>query len=313
MPPRLAPPHRRVLILLCLVAALGGMIRTPAAAAPLAGEASGLLETPEQAFATAMRQSIGAPARADLGDQARVRLSDLLIVMPREPAAKFLAVTHRPVPDHFVALLLGPDGINTPGYVSFVPSGFIDADSALAWTEDDILDSLRDTVERANAALAAKHLDAREVRRWVRAPHYDPQARQLTWAALIVPKSAPRESGGEVTVHALAFGRDGYIELSLVTSVEQAGDVGRTADSFLNGLSFVPGKAYGDAQPSDPRAAGGLAAAMGIDSLHKAASQASFWSSDRIVPVAGAIVAAIGALSLFVYVQRNMRREARRG
>jgi hypothetical protein len=52
---------------------------------------------------------------------------------------------------------------------------------------------------------------------------------------------------------------------------------------------------------------------MELDSLHKAESESSFWGSDIVVPFAGGIVAAIGALSLFIYIQRHLRREARRG
>ena len=52
---------------------------------------------------------------------------------------------------------------------------------------------------------------------------------------------------------------------------------------------------------------------MGVERLHKADSGGSFWSSVGIFPVAGGSVAAVGALALFLYIQRNMRREARRG
>jgi uncharacterized membrane-anchored protein len=270
-------------------------------------------ETRDQAFSAALRQAIGAPARAELGDQATVRLDEDLLIVPKAPAARLLTVANRAVPADFVALLLGADGMETPGIIRFVPAGFVDADAALAWSADDFLASLEDTVTHRNPERVAKNLEERDARRWIAPPRYDPETHEISWSALILPKSAPRESDGEITFHAIAFGREGYFVLTMVTSVQKADAVGHMADLFLAGLNFRPGKAYGDAQPGDRRAAGGLAAAMGFDSLHKAESTSSFWGTDTVVPVAGSIVAGIGALSLVLYIQRHLRRESRRG
>jgi uncharacterized membrane-anchored protein len=202
--------------------------------------------------------------------------------------------------------------LDAPGIIRFVPAGFVDSDAALAWAPEDFLASLKDTVEHRNPDRVKNGLEEREARRWIQPPRYNPEAHQLVWAALILPRSAPRESDGEITYHAIGFGRDGYVELTIVTSTEKADEIGRMADNFLIGLNFQPGKAYTDTQPADKRAANGLAGAMGFDSLHKAPSNDNFFGSDRVVPVAGGIVAAIGAFSLLIYIQRHRRRESRR-
>jgi uncharacterized membrane-anchored protein len=175
-----------------------------------------------------------------------------------------------------------------------------------------MLASLNDEVERGNAARVKASREAREARRWVAPPRYNAETHQLTWAALIVPKSEPRESDGEITYNAIEFGREGYIEVSVVTSVQKAEEVGRMMDSFLAGLTFLPGKTYGDTQPADHRSSSGLAGAMGLASLHKAEINTGFWSSDIVVPVAGGVVAAIGALALILYIYKHMRRQSRR-
>ena len=236
-----------------------------------------------------------------------------LTIVPREPASRFLTISDHPVPPDFQALLLGSDGMDAPGLIRFVPAGFIDSDAALAWTSDDFLSSLKDTVERGNADRVKRGLEALEARRWVQPPHYNPETHQLSWAALILPKSAPRESDGAITYHAIGFGRAGYVELTIVTGLQKADEIGQMADNFLLGLNFLPGKAYGDALPTDRRAPRGLAGTMGVDSLHKEDTTASFWGSDRVVPIVGGIVAGIGAFSLLIYIQRHLRREARRG
>ena len=272
-----------------------------------------ILETADQVFFEALRQSIGAPARADIDDQATARLSDGLVIIPEAQAARLLTVMARPVPPDFKGLLLGPEGMEGAGIIRFIPAGFIDSDAALGWTPEDMLDSLKDTVERGNIKRRAQKLEEHGARQWVQPPRYDPETHQLSWAALILPKSAPRESDGEFTYHAIGFGREGYVHLTIVTGVQKAEDIGRMADSFRLGLYFRPGKAYGDAVSTDRRAPDGLAGAMEIDSLHKARSDTRFWATDTVVPVAGGIVATIGALSLLIYIQRHLRRESRRG
>jgi uncharacterized membrane-anchored protein len=307
------PMGNRSVIRRCLAVVVICLIAATAAAAPKGqGDAPAASEMPDQIFADAMRQSIGAPARADLGAQAAVRLENGLVLVPHDPAVRLLRVNNKDVPPDFLGLILTSKGMDALGYVRFIPAGYIDANAALEWTADDILDSLRDTVEHANAQRQKQGLPEREVRRWVRPPHYDADGHTLSWAALIIPKSAPRESDGEIIVYGLAFGREGYIQVSIPSSVEDADYTEQMVDSFLLGVSFKPGKTYADYQSGDKRAQSGLAGAMGIDMLHKAQDRSSFWSSDVLIPAVGALVATIGAFSLFFYVQRHLRRMARR-
>ena len=267
--------------------------------------------SPAQVSADAIRQALGAPMRADLGTEAAVRLHEDLLLVPHDPAVRLLTVQHKPIPPDFVALTTA-QGLEAPGYVHFVPSGFIDSNEALAWTPEDYLDSLQDTVKRENQERAKQNQEPLEARRWIRPPHYDPDNHLLSWAALILPVSSPRESDGQIVFHGLAFGRDGYIELTVDTSEEDADAVGTMIDTFLLGVAFNPGKTYADFQKGDPMAPKGLAGAMGIDTLHKARDHGSFWSSDIMMAVVGGLMTLIGAAALFLYIQRYMRRLARR-
>ena len=143
-------------------------------------------------------------------------------------------------------------------------------------------------------------------------PSYDPEQHTIAWAALVIPKNAPRESDGEVTFQAIGFGREGYLQLSVVTSEQKAEATKDMLATFLHGLSFQPGKAYTDAQPSDHRSPSGLAGAMGIDALAKAETDSNLWSSDNVIPMVGAVVAAIGGIALLLNIHRTMRRNSRR-
>jgi hypothetical protein len=288
---------RAVLIALLCAAACAHPVL--AASDPIGGQ-----ETRAQAYAAALRASIGAPARVELADQATVRLEGPLVMIPRDPAARYLAAVGRAVPEGLLGLLLGTDGIDTTTIVRFVPAGFVDTDEATRWTEADMLDSLNDAVQRT--------APLKEARSWARPPKYDAEERQLSWTALILPKDAPKESDGEVTTHAIGFGREGYIELTAASSLQQSAAVGRLADAFLRGLHFLPGKRYADAQPTDKKAPEGLAGAMGIGQFHRRNSGQPFWASSSFVPTVGGVVAGIGALALLIYIQRTRRQEARR-
>ncbi len=264
-------------------------------------------------FADLVHEAIGAPARVDIGEQATLRLSEDLFFIPRVPAERLMLAIGRPVPPDLEGLLLGPNGVEMAGIVRFVPAGFIDADVMLTFTPDDVLASLQETVTRGNAQREQRGLPPLEARAWVKPPHYDPETHQLNWAALIVPATAPADSGGEVEFDAIAFGADGYVQLSVSAPVEKADEVENLTRGFLAGVSFMRGDGYDDTVASTPRVENGLAKAMRMDSLHKAPVRLSKYFADDVIPVAGAIVAAIGALSLFIYFLRHMRREARRG
>ena len=109
--------------------------------------------------------------------------------MPYEYAARLLTLWDLPVPPDLIGLLLGPKGMQSPGVIRFVPAGFVDAAEAAVFTADDFQSSLSDTIERGNSARLQQNLPELEVRGWIRPPHYDPAAHQISWAALSVAVS----------------------------------------------------------------------------------------------------------------------------
>ena len=323
--------HVPRIILACLFAALLSTAAlaqstpvqsTPAQAAPT--QSAPTQSTPAQttsptdalnaAAAVATHGMIGPPSIVELGDQATLRLSADLYFVPTAAAEKLIQAMGQPVPPDFLGLLLGPDGLDMAGAVRFVPAGLVDTDAILGFTPGDILASLQATVDRENKARESQPL-ARpfQARGWVQPPHYDAKSHQLTWAALVLPASEPRGSEGTVIFNAVAFGRDGFIRLAVVGDVERAAKAEQMTSAFLDGLSFNPGHRYQDAVATTPHAENGLAKAMDLDSLGKAPVHVRSILSGRLVPVAGGVVAAIGAVSLCLFFLRYMRRETRRG
>lgn len=300
-------------IRITVLALLIGLIHAASAELPPPPVATNTVyQTPAQALIEAMRHSIGAPAQAGLGDQATVRLDADLIIVPHDQATRLLKIWDIPVPPDLVALLLGPKGMDAPGIIRFIPAGFIDAAEVLRWTQEDLLASLGDTIEARNPERVTKELPELEVRDWVRPPHMDARTSQMSWAALILPKTADPDTDGEVTYYAVGFGRHGYIQVSMTASFQDASEIGQLLDTFLIGLTFHPGDAYGDVQPADRRSPRGVGGVLDIDQLHRVRNTVGFWSSDLVLPYVGGAVALVGVLSLLIYLRLHLHRDAER-
>jgi uncharacterized membrane-anchored protein len=258
----------------------------------------------------AQAHSFGSASRIDLADQATVRLSGTMYyVADYDLAHQILTAMHRPVPPEMLGLLRAMDGLESAGPVEFVREGAADADILLAMTPDDLLASLTASADRANKA----HPDQpqAEVRGWVIPPRYDPEKHQLIWAALIVPKDSLQSSGGTVEYNAIAFGREGYIKVTITSSMEKAKSIDALLTTFLGGLSFQPGKGLDTADKVTP-VENLTAKAMHMDTIQRGPRQMPVVFADKWVPWVGAGIAVIAGSSLGLYAFRHRRREARR-
>lgn len=293
---------------LCVIAVAPGMAQL---APEIAARRTETLRQ-EMVFRDADRYTYGAPSRVDLGTQAVVRLADpLYLLVDMTSALKVLEILRLPVPDRLLGVLRGPVAVDTNawGTVEFVPAGSIDTDDMQSWSPADMLASLEETVARKNQQQPDKQMD---VRGWVQAPAYNPQTRQVTWAALILPKDAPRDSAGAVTYHGAIFGREGYIRVSIYSTTERAKAAQSLVQKFLNGITFNPGKGYDVLAPKVKESSTALAQVMNMDGLRRAPTKMPSVFADQFVPIVGGVIALLSALALTFYVWRHRRREARR-
>jgi uncharacterized membrane-anchored protein len=255
--------------------------------------------------------SYSGPARVELGDQAVVRLSEpMFLLTDLDTSLKVLKLQQIPVPEHLLAVVHAPTetDMQSWGTVEFVPSGSIDADDMQAWSATDMLTSLQDTVARENKEHPEHPMT---VRSWIQPPTYDAATHQVTWAALIIPQASPKDSGGVVTYNGVAFGRDGYIRISLVSTVERARVAEALITDFLHGLTFNPGKGY-DVLAPKAREGNALARVLRMDDFHRAPIKLPSMFADKLVPLVGGGIALVAALALGIYALRYRRREARR-
>ena len=266
-------------------------------------------------YADVMHYSASTGAQVNLADQATVRLKgDLLYIDDMPTARKVLAYMGVPIPDDMIGLLRIPDTPDALGGllwapVRFVRSGGIKADEALAFTQDDMLASLRATIERKRKDNPS--LPATEVRRWVWPPHYDPEKHTMTYAALFLPPGSPATADGPVVFHGLAFGREGYIEVSMTAGLERAPRAQKAVTDFLAGLTFNNGKGV-DPLGRTGAATTSLADAMNMDGFRKAPMVMPSVFADKLVPLVGGGLSIVALLALAFSAYRYRRRDARR-
>ncbi|ALV58129.1 DUF2167 domain-containing protein [Burkholderia cenocepacia] len=146
--------------------------------------------------------------------------------------------------------------------VSFEPSGYIRDDDAKDWKPDELLKSLQAGTEENNPARKARGLPETEVVGWAKAPAYDAATHRLVWSAIIRDKgAAPNAANDGVNYRTLVLGRDGYLSLTMASTLADLPKYKASADELLSNIRFNDGKRYADFnQSTDHVAEYGLAA-----------------------------------------------------
>ena len=253
----------------------------------------------------AMGIGVTSPLRAELLDQATLRMAGSLVFLPKDKAERVLRVFDVRDQTNLVGIFFNTDALDWIGTVRFVKSGFVRADSMMGWSPDEILTGLRAAVEADNAQRAAPL----EARRWLEPPTYDAEQHRLVWSVLLVQKGAPSSAGGAATYHAVVFGRDGYFQVEVPTSADQVEQHRLDAAGIVQNLYFLAGRDFRDHMPDDPVAEKILENLLGVREFKKAEALQTFWDSDLAIPslAGGALIggALILALARFLMIPRR--------
>lgn len=185
--------------------------------------------------------------------------------VPNPAAARFVAAMGNQVDESFLGLVLPGEGeIDWLVSLSFEKSGYIRDDDAKSWNVDDMLKSLKEGAEDINQARASQGIPGLELLGWAEPPAYDAATHRLVWALTVSNKGAPPGEPKSVNYNTHALGREGYVSLNLVTSLDELSKRKPVAQSLLASLEFNPGKRYEDFNAeTDHTAEFGLAALVG--------------------------------------------------
>ena len=217
-----------------------------------------------------MRVATIGPAEVRLRDQAVLNLPSGAVFLPEAPARKFMQRLGNKTDGNFLGMIMPWEQGDWFITLEFIPAGYVADDDAKNWNPDDILASIRENTEKANAERKNQGIPELDILGWVEKPHYDGANHRLIWSILAKQKSA--QSGGTniINYKMLALGRQGYISLVMVTDEAVIQARKPIAAAMLSDVNFDGGKRYTDFNSStDHVAEYGLAALIGGVVVHK--------------------------------------------
>ena len=257
---------------LALALTLGGPLaraedsHTEAAAQTASAPTADLQQTEmAKASAAAKATQIKGPADITLQDQAVLKLPSGLVWVPQPAAGQMMKAMGNSSSDRQLGLIFpASDKAGWMLVAQYENAGYIKDDDAKHWNVDDLFKSLKEGTEAANEARRERGFPQIDIIGWVEKPTYDAAHHRLVWSMSAKDKGAPSNEGAGINYNTYALGREGYITLNLITSLNQVGQDKAQAAALLSALSFKEGKRYEDYNAStDKTAEYGLAALVG--------------------------------------------------
>lgn len=212
------------------------------------------------AFEAADKAKVVGPATIALRNQATLKLPEGYLYIPTPAAVQVMQAMGNRSDDRLMGVIF--PAANDPWFVAikFVPEGYVKDDDARDWKPDELLQSLRDGTEAANAERTKRGFPAIEVTGWAEAPRYDSATHRLVWSASSRESGANASPDQGVNYNTYALGREGYISLNLITDLDKLAAYRPRALQLLGALEYNEGKRYADFNGStDKVAAYGLA------------------------------------------------------
>jgi len=140
--------------------------------------------------------------------------------------------------------------------VRYIDAGYVKDDEAANWDADALMAAIKEGTDEDNQRRQAQGFPPLVIRGWEEKPHYDQAANKVVWAI----SAQERESVG-VNYNTLALGRQGYLSMNMVGSLEQLAVLKPHVGLLLANVEFVEGKRYTDFNSTtDKVAAVGLSA-----------------------------------------------------
>lgn len=203
---------------------------------------------------------IGA-ARAEeklfnLGNQAQIKVPEGFLALDGPQTQEMLRASGEPVSNREVGFL-------TPNskefawsvFFEFDPIGYVKDDEKDKLDADAILESIKKGTEAANEVRRQNKSPEMHITGWHTKPTYNPTTKNLEWCT-----AATVNGESLLNYNIRMLGREGVMEITLVTDPASIDQNLPKVRSLLNGYSFVSGKSYADWVAGDKIAEYGLTA-----------------------------------------------------
>jgi len=250
-------------------------------------------EPPQQTLAWQV-----GPGEAKLGDQAVLKLPKGYRFLGAQETQRLLKqMGNFPSGSELGLITATGEGEQWFMVVRYIDAGYVKDDEAANWDADALMTSIKEGTDEDNKTRQAQGFPPLVIRGWEEKPHYDKTANKVVWAI----SAQERETVG-VNYNTLALGRQGYLSMNMVGSLEQLPVLKPHVGLLLSNVEFIEGKRYTDFDSTtDKVAAVGLSALIAGAAI-KSGLLAKLWAFIIPLVIAGKkllmlLVIALGGLA----------------
>ena len=249
---------------------------------------------------------IDAPTLGKLGKIASLDIPEGCRFTGAAGAKKFMELTENPFNGSEVGALVCETA--TPGnpaesqswfvIFEFDESGYVKDEEKTTLDADAILATLREGQAQGNKERARRGWDELTLGGWVRAPYYDEETNNLTWAVSVLA------SGDTSVNHSVRLlGRRGVLKADLVSDPAGFTSALPTFDGVIESTIFVPGQKYSEWQNGDKIAAYGLTALVAGGAGAAAAKLGLFGKLWKVI-VGSAKLVIVGLIAVGAWLRK---------
>jgi len=263
-------------------------------------------EPPQQALSWQV-----GPGEAKLGDQAVLKLPKGYRFLGGQDTQRLLKqMGNFPSGSELGLITATEEGEQWFMVVRYIDAGYVKDDEAANWDADALMTSIKEGTDEDNKSRQAQGFPPLVIRGWEEKPHYDKTANKVVWGI----SAQEREAVG-VNYNTLALGRQGYLSMNMVGSLEQLPLLKPHVNLLLSNVEFVEGKRYADFDSTtDKVAAVGLSALIAGAAI-KSGLLAKLWAFIIPLVIAGKkllmlLVIALGGLAAKYFNKKSKPEQA---
>jgi uncharacterized membrane-anchored protein len=249
------------------------------------------------------------PTDVTLEDQAVLHVPANMAFIPKDESNALLIAWGNSSDDRLLGMVVPK--ANDQNWVATIDKtleGYVKDDEAKNWDADALLQNLKDGTEAQNEDRIARGFKALEVVGWIEKPNYEAPTHRLVWSMKMVHKGVENDPNASVNYNTYALGKDGYLEIDLLTSEQTVESEKTYAKQVLAGIDYNKGKRYEDYKPgTDHLAEYGIAALIGGVAAKKLGllAIASVFILKFIKIIGIAAVVGLAAIKKFFFGQKS--------
>lgn len=213
------------------------------------------------------------PRTVTLGEQGSLKLPAGYVYLNPADAAAMLTYWGNPGPHDTLGMVLGSgDNDGWAITLEFHKEGYVKDEDAKSWDADELFKSVKEGTEASNEERKKMGGGELHVIDWVQRPAYEAATHRLVWGLRAESVDAGQRSES-VNYRTYVLGREGFIEMNLMTEPQQLEATKPRANELLAATSFNDGKRYEDFNAGTDRVAeyglaalvaGGVAKKLGL-------------------------------------------------